>query len=192
MRKYQLCWQPYHVVQSKKVIKSQSVEVPASSMDPPHSYLSCIFLADLSQNISLSVLKVNAVPGPRIHSVNWPNTKPQKTDSYKLQKVHYPIQSLMMQLDVGGKQSMVRPTVATKECYYYAMAQTEQTVSYKICLVTARGCNDGKMSPVLVPAGKSGTLPCSHLMLNTSANGFVNISYRWKLREVKYDDVSKS
>ena len=114
MRKYQLCWQPYQVVQSKKVIKSQSVEVPASSIDPPHSYLSCIFLADLSQNISLSVLKVNAVPGPRIHSVNWPNTKPQKTDSYKLQKVHYPTQSLMMQLDVGGKQSMVRPTVATK------------------------------------------------------------------------------
>ena len=50
----------------------------------------------------------------------------------------------MMQLDVGGKQSMVRPTVATKECYYYAMAQTEQTVSYKICLVTARGSNDGE------------------------------------------------
>ena len=86
-------------------------------------------------------MKVNAVPGPRIHSVNWPDTKTQKTDSYKLQKVHYPIQSVMMQLDVGGKQSMARPSVATKECYYYAMAQT---VSYKICLVTARGSNDGE------------------------------------------------
>ena len=40
----------------QKVHKSQSVEVLATSMDPPHSYLSCIFLADLSQNISLSVL----------------------------------------------------------------------------------------------------------------------------------------
>ena len=86
-------------------------------------------------------MKVNAVPGPRIHSVNWPDTKTQKTDSYKLQKVHYPIQSVMMQLDVGGKQSMARPSVATKECYYYAMAQT---VSYKICLVTAQGSNDGE------------------------------------------------
>ena len=139
-------------------------------MDPPHSYLSCIFLADLSQNISLSVLKVNAVPGPRIHSVNWPDTKPQKTDSYKLQKVHYPIQSLMMQLDVGGKQSMARPTVATKECYYYAMAQTVWSRPGAVMM--------GKMSPVLVPGGKSATLPSSHLVLNTSANGFVNISYR--------------
>ena len=98
-------------------------------------------------------------------------------------KVHYPIQSLMMQLDVGGKQSMARPTVATKECYYYAMAQTEQTVSYKICLVTTRGSNDGEdVAGAAVPAGKSGTLPCPHLMLNTSANGFVNNQHNLQMK----------
>ena len=39
-----------------------------------------------------------------------------------------------------GKHSIAWHTLATKECYYYAT----QTVSYKICLWTARGSNDGE------------------------------------------------
>ena len=158
MRKYQL-WQPYQVVQSKKVIKSQSVEVPATSMDPPHSYLSCIFLADLSQNISLSVL--------------W-KLMPFLGQGY-IQSIG-PIQSLKRQIPINYKKCI------TQYSHWWCSWMLEDNSQWpgpvwpqKNVIITPwrrlsltkyvwsrpGAVMMGNMSPVLVAAGKSATLPSS-------------------------------
>ena len=47
----------------------------------------------------------------------------------------------MMQLEVGGKHSMARYTLATKECYYYRTGLRLSLIKY-VC--GARGSNDGE------------------------------------------------